>query len=99
MRPFFAGLGYLRHDRRGERRGGVDERDTTHCCHCQALILLTTTVEGTLTKKSYRGSWCAPCGALKCERRGCQPCSPFMRQVEAKHARDRQAAAIGLVTR
>ena len=93
----YARAGHLSIDRRHERAvGRVVESDTKHCCHCNALIVLTAVREGALTRKHYRGSWCATCGALRCERRACQLCRPFMRAVEAKHARDRLHAALGL---
>lgn len=89
--------GYLRIDRTGEQRGRVEEYDTRHCCHCNALIPTETRFEGSLLKKQYRGSWCSHCGALKCARVGCQPCVSFMTIVDRKHAAERFAAAAGLV--
>ena len=88
-------FGYLRGRERWDTP--LQETDTLHCVHCQALVEVVTRMEGGRARKVHDGWWCGRCAGLSCQQ--CRVCLPFMRQIEAKHRADAFARAAGLAER
>lgn len=61
-------MGYFKLDNSASG-GSVIERDTTHCRHCQAVILKPLRIGGTLIPMSP-GGYCR-----KCDGDLCEPCA------------------------
>lgn len=60
--------------------GGVQERDTLACVHCQAHWIVRPGSGRT------RG-WCLKCGGPTCGAPGCDACVPFEKKLELMESR------------
>jgi hypothetical protein len=68
------------------------ERDTLQCVHCQAHWFVEP-------GSGRRRGFCTRCMGPTCGAAKCDPCAPFLKQLEAMEARNRFAQAAGLVQR
>lgn len=91
MRAWGEPVGALLVDHRHAGGGVREERDTTQCRHCEAVIELG---------RDAAYAWCGSCGGPVCETARCATtCVPFLRRLEASLARWEFARRAGLATR